>query len=167
MPPAPELAAQFARDGYYLLEQAAAAGAPPAVRDLPAMRALRLVLLQQFYREDGPDGGEGDMAGGRKHGLPPGRDTIVSPYDTDARYAEKRGNRWLGYKAHYTETVQRPGRDGPAPARPAPNLVTSTETTHAAVPDVMMTQAIHDHQEQAGLLPGEHATDSGYASADA
>lgn len=50
------LAAQFARDGYHLLEQAAGAGAPPAVRDLPAMRALRVILLQQFYREDGPDG---------------------------------------------------------------------------------------------------------------
>ena len=50
------LAAQFARDGYRLLELAGAPGAPPGARDLPAMRALRLILLQQFYRADGPDG---------------------------------------------------------------------------------------------------------------
>ena len=26
-----------------------------------------------------------------------------------------------------------------------------------------MTGTIHDHMEEAGLLPGEHALDSGYA----
>jgi transposase len=83
------LAAQFARDGYHLLEQAAGAGAPPAARDLPAMRALRLVLLQQFYRADGPDGREEvTWRDPLQHGLPPGRDKIASPSDPDARYAE-------------------------------------------------------------------------------
>lgn len=82
------LAEQFARDGYHLLEQARKAGAPPAVRDLPAMRALRQVLLQQFYRCDGPDGQmEVTWRDPRKHGFPPGRDKIISPYGTDARYA--------------------------------------------------------------------------------
>ena len=159
-----QLAAQFARDGYHLLEQAAGAGAPPAVRDLPAMRALRLVLLQQFYREDGPDGQpEVTCPDPREHGFPPGRDKIASPYDTDARFAEKRGTRWTGYKAHCTETVPDRAGDGP-PARPS--IVTCAETTRAAEPDVMMTQVIHDDLGRAGLLPGEHVTDSGYASAD-
>jgi hypothetical protein len=159
-----ELAGQFARDGCHLLEQAAAAGAPPGVRDLPAMQALRLVLLQQFYREDGPDGRpEVTWRDPRKHGFPPGRDKIASPYDTDARFAEKRGARWTGYKAHYTETVPESGSDG-APARPS--IVTCAETTSAAEPDVTMTQVVHDGLDRAGLLPGEHLTDSGYASAD-
>jgi transposase len=159
-----QLAAQFARDGYHLLEQAAGAGAPLAVRDLPAMRALRLVLLQQFYREDGPDGQpEVTWRDPREHGFPPGRDKIASPYDPDARFAEKRGTRWTGYKAHYTETVPERAGDGP-PARPS--IVTCAETTSAAEPDVMMTQVVHDDLDRAGLLPGEHVTDSGYASAD-
>jgi transposase len=158
------LAAQFARDGYRLLEQAAGAGAPPAVRDLPAMRALRLVLLQQFYREDGPDGQpEVTWRDPREHGFPPGRDKIASPYDPDARFAEKRGARWTGYKAHYTETVPERAGDGP-PA--LPSIVTCAETTSAAEPDVTMTPVIHDDLDRAGLLPGEHVADSGYASAD-
>ena len=41
----------------------------------------------------------------RKHGLPSGRDRLVSPYDLDARYPEKHGMGWLGYKGHFTETV--------------------------------------------------------------
>ena len=162
------LAAQFARDGYRLLEQAAAPGAPPAARDLPAARALRLILLQQFYREDGPDGRqEVTWREAEKHGLPPGKDRIASPYDTDARYAEKRGTAWTGYKAHYGETVSDPALDDPATGMPAhPSIVTCAETTRAAVPDATMTPVIHDRLGQAGLAPGEHAVDSGYASAD-
>lgn len=162
------LAAQFARDGYRLLEQAAAPGAPPGAGDLPAARALRLILLQQFYREDGPDGRpEVTWREAEKHGLPPGKDKIASPYDADARYSEKRGTAWTGYKAHFGETVSDPAPGGPAAGMPArPNLVTSAETTHAAVPDATMTPVIHDRLGQAGLPPGEHAVDSGYASAD-
>ena len=161
------LAAQFARDGYHLLEQAAAPGAPPGARDLPAARALRLVLLQQFYREDGPDGRQEVTWREAGHGHPPGKDKIASPYDPDARYAEKRGTSWTGYKAHYSETVSDPALDDPATGMPAhPSIVTCAETTHAAVPDVTMTAVIHDRLAQAGLTPGEHVTDSGYASAD-
>jgi transposase len=161
------LAVQYARDGYYLLEQAARAGAPAAARDLPAMRALRLVLLQQFYRQDGPDGEKVTWREDGEHGLPPGRDRIVSPRDLDARYGEKRGEGWLGYKAHYSETVSDPARDDPAAGMPEhPNLVTNTETTHASVPDAVMTRVIHGHLDQAGLPPGEHLAGSGYASAD-
>jgi transposase len=158
------LAGQFARDGYYLLERAAEAAAPPAARDLPAMRALRQVLLQQFYRRDGPDGRrEVTWRDPREHGFPPGRDKIVSPYDPDARYAEKRGTCWSGYKAHYTETIPEADGDG-MPGRPG--IVTSVQTTHAAVPDVLITEVVHEDLGQAGLAPGEHVTDSGYASAD-
>jgi transposase len=158
------LAGQFARDGYHLLEQARKAGAPPSARDLPGMRALRVILLQQFCRCDGPDGHrEVTWRDPREHGLPPGRDKIISPYDPDARYAEKRDTRWNGYKAHYTETIPDRPPGGGMPARSS--LITSTQTTHAAVPDVMLTQVIHDGLDQAGILPGEHVTDSGYASA--
>jgi transposase len=159
------LAVQYARDGYWLLERAWSPEAPPAVRDLPAVRALRLILIQQFYRETGP-GGEKVTWREDEHGLPPGRARIVSPYDRDARYGEKRGKGWLGYKAHYTEAVSDPAADDPATGRPAhPNVVTGTQTTDAAVHDVKMTGPVHDQHEQRGLAPGEHAVDSAYASA--
>jgi transposase len=163
-----ELAAQYARDGYHLLEQAYSAAAPPTARDLAAVQALRLILLQQFYRETGPEGEKVTWReDGLQLGLPPGRAKIVSPYDLDARYGEKRGKGWAGYKAHYSETVSDPAADDPATGRPAtPNLVTVTQTTHASVPDAVMTGAIHDGMDAAGVPPGEHAADSGYASAE-
>jgi hypothetical protein len=37
--------------------------------------------------------------------LPPSRDRICSPYDTDARYATKRGTGWEGYKVHLSTNV--------------------------------------------------------------
>lgn len=161
------LAAQFARDGYWLLEQAAGPGAPPAARDLPAVRALRVILLQQFYRADGPHGREVMLREEREHGLPPGRAKLLSPYDPDARWAEKKNTAWGGYKAHYSETVPDPALDDPVTGMPAhPSLITCAQTTCAAVPDVVMTSVIHQHLDQAGLAPGEHVTDSGYASAD-
>ena len=162
------LAAQFARDGCRLLEQAAAPGAPAGARELPAARALRRILLQQFYREDGPDGRqEVTWREAEKHGLPPGKDEIASPWDTDTHYAEKRGMGWTGYKDHLSETVSDPALDDPATGMPAhPSIVTSAVTTHAAVPDAAMTPVVHDSLGQAGLAPAEHVVDSGYASAD-
>jgi len=165
-----ELAVQYARDGYWLLERLQAPDAPPGARDLPAVRVLRTVLIQQFYRSDGEAGQEviwreEENNGG--YGLPPGRARIVSPYDPDARYGEKRGKGWLGYKAHYTETVSDPAGDDPATGRPVhPNIVTGAQTTAAAVHDVKMTGPVHDQHAQRGLAPGEHAADSGYASAE-
>lgn len=161
------LAGQFARDGYWLLEQAAGPGAPPGAAGLPALRALRVILVQQFYRCDGPDGREVRMREDGEHGLPPGRAKLLSPCDTDARWAEKKNTAWGGYKAHYSETVPGPALDDPVTGMPAyPSIVTCAETTCAAVPDVTMVPVIHQHLDQAGLAPGEHAADSGYASAD-
>ena len=116
-----ELAGQYARDGYYLLEQAASAAAPPGLPALPAVRAMRLILVQQFYRETGRDGEKVTWREDGKHGLPPGKARIISPYDLDARYAEKRGKGWGGYKARVAE---RPSATRPAttraPAGPTP-----------------------------------------------
>jgi transposase len=158
-----ELAVQYGRDGYWLLEQVHAPGAPGWLAGLPAVQALRRIWIQQYYR----DGEKVIRREEREHGLPPGRDRIVSPYDLDARYSEKHGMSWLGYKGHFTETVSDPAGDDPGTGRPeVPNLVTDVQTTHAAVPDVVMTAPVHDSLEASGLLPGEHAVDSGYVSAD-
>jgi transposase len=162
-----ELAVQYGRDGYYLLEQVSGPGAPAWLAELPAVQALRLIWIQQYYRDISEDGEKVIRREEREHGLPPGRDRIVSPYDLDARYSEKHGMSWLGYKGHFTETVSDPGDDDPDTGRPAvPNLITDVQTTHAAVPDVVMTGPVHDNLQASGLLPGEHAVDSGYVSAD-
>jgi hypothetical protein len=64
---------------------------------------------------------------------------------------------------HLSETCCEPGPGG---ARPGPNLITAVATTLATVPDVVMTEPVHDLLDAAGLLPAEHVVDAGYASAD-
>ena len=163
------LAVQYGRDGYHLLEAVYAPPAPEWLRELPAVQALRQVWIQQYYRVIDKHGEKVERreAGLTGHGLPPGRTAIVCPYDTDARYSEKRGTSWLGYKAHLTETVSDPAGDDPDTGRPAaPNLITNVATTHAAVADAAMTEPVHDQLAAAGLQPAEHAVDAGYTSAD-
>jgi DNA invertase Pin-like site-specific DNA recombinase len=36
---------------------------------------------------------------------PPGAQLIVSPYDVEARWSDKRSTTWIGYKVHLTETA--------------------------------------------------------------
>jgi len=70
------------RDGYHLLEQVAAPTAPPWLRELPGVDALRRVWCQQFYRSTTSGGTEvvrrreSESEGG--DGLPPGRDRLIS-----------------------------------------------------------------------------------------
>ena len=160
-----ELAVQYGRDGYYLLGQVHAPGVPGWLAGLPAVRALRLVWIQQFYREISA-GGEEEViwreAG--EHGLPPGRARIVSPYDLDARYSEKHGRGWTGYKVYLSESL---AADDPETGRPrAPQVITNVDTTRAAVADVAMTTPVHDQMQAGAVTPGEHVVDSGFMSGD-
>jgi len=161
------LAVQYGRDGYYLLEQATGASAPGWLAELPAVQVLRAIWIQQYYRDIGEGGEKVIRREQREHGLPPGRDRLLSPYDLDARYGEKHGKGWSGYKYHATETVSDPAGDDPGTGRPElPNVITDVQTTHAAVADVAMTEPVQHSLAAAGLAPGEHTVDSGYISAD-
>jgi hypothetical protein len=71
-----------------------------------------------------------------------------------------------GYKVHVSETCQRPSTDKTDGAAQRPNLITNVATTDATVPDVAMTEPIHQMLDRRGLLPGEHYLDSGYPSAE-
>jgi transposase len=162
-----ELAVRYGRDGYRLLEAARGPRAPAWLGELPAVAALRQIWVQQYYRVIDEHGEQVIWREAGDHGLPPGRTGIVSPYDLDARYSEKRGKGWRGYKVHLTETCGQRAGDDPAAGQPAvPNLITNVATTPASTADVAMTAPIHDGLEAAGLAPGEHAVDTGYTSAD-
>jgi transposase len=187
-----ELAIAYARDGYALLEAVYGSAAPGWLRELPAVGVLRRVLLQNYARAitDGKEvirRREKEPAG---DGHPPGHMRIASPYDTDARWGVKRGEFWLGYKLHVTETCDdappctcpdaggegAPAGRGRAPGRDRehgkgcahlvfPNLITSVATTSATVTDNQMTGAIDDDLARKNLPPGQHYLDSGYLSA--
>src|SRR6266700_7714443 len=162
-----QLAVQYGRDGYYLLGQVHAPGAPGWLAGLPAVRALRLIWIQQYYRDISADGEKVIRREAGEHGLPPGKDRIVSPYDTDARYSEKHGMGWIGYKVYLSESLSAPAAGYPATGRPRqPQVITSVDTTRAAVADVAMTTPVHDQMQASGVTPGEHVVDSGFMSGD-
>jgi transposase len=160
------LAVAYGKDGYRLLDAVRAPGAPAWAGELPAVSTLRLVWIQQYYRVIDEDGEKVVRREAKTHGLPPGRALIISPYDTAARYSEKRGRGWEGYKIHLTETCSPPAPGDPKRSRPViPNLITNVATTPAAEPDVTMTAPVQDMLQDAGLAPGEHLADGGYISA--
>lgn len=88
-------------------------------------------------------------------GLPPSAVTVVSPYDTTARYA-RRGHvtRWKGFVAHLTETCDPDGV----------NVITDVATTDATGYDAKALPGIHTRLKRRGLLPTEHLVDGGHTS---
>jgi transposase len=157
------LAVQIGHDGYGLLAAVYAPDAPGWLAELPAVDALRRIWVQQYYRST--DAG-GEVVARREadvHGLPPGGFLLTSPYDLHARYGVKREHGWAGYKVHITESCDggqdRAGHD-------LPNLILNVATTAATVPDVAMTEPIHQQLAGKDLLPARHLLDSGYPSAE-
>jgi transposase len=177
-----ELLLQYGRDGYYLLDQIHAPGAPGWLRELPAVEGLRRIWVQQFSRQI--DDGRQEVTRRRPapdgDGMPPVRDLLLSPYDLDARYGRKRETAWQGYKVHFTETCN-PAQSSPTtgtetapdpdpgPGRgkgrgEQPNLIINVLTTTASVTDAEMTTPIHQQLAVKDLMPAEHLLDSGYPS---
>ena len=92
--------------------------------------------------------------------LPPSRERICSPYDTDARYATKRGTGGEGYTVQVSETCDDVADTG------RPHLITAVATTDATVTDVEMLEQVHRALDRRKLLPREHVVDSGYTCAE-
>jgi transposase len=146
-----ELAAQFGADGRQLLQAIWAAGSPPWLRELGAVRILQRVWLEQFYAVpfDAP------MQWRQGVDMPPSSQRIHTPYDPEARYSAKRETTWLGYKVHLTESCD----------EDAPHLITHVLTTPATTPDFDAPQVIHPALAAKELLPAEHLLDAGYVDA--
>src|SRR3954451_17895441 len=94
-----ERARIVAQDGRALLAAAHDPAAPSWLRQVPAVEILRCVWVQQFYLS-----AEGVQWRTAEHGIPPSALFVSSPYDTDAHLGRKRTTKWVGYKAHLTET---------------------------------------------------------------
>jgi transposase len=144
------LGERIGADGHTILVAVYAPSAPAWLRELPAVQTLRRAWVHQFHLED-------DVVRWRKAAdLPPAGTRFDSPYDTDARYGNKRSTTWTGYKVHLTETSD----------ADAPHLITHVETTSAPVSDIDMTAPIHQALADKGLLPAAHLADAGYVDAD-
>jgi IS5 family transposase len=178
-----ELALAYGRDAAALLTAVYSPHAPAWLARLPAVDVLRVILIQNYTRTISGNGREViTRREADTDGLPPGRARLTSPYDTDARWSRKRDTVWNGYQTHFSETCDTgTGTDGTGtgdspdavghatcPQHPAGllNLITNVATTAAPVPDVAMTEPIHEALARRGLLPSEHYMDAGYPSAD-
>lgn len=145
------LAETIGQDGLEILVAIDADEAPPELRDLPALRVLRSVWIQNYLVVD-----TGVRWRTDKEGLPPAARFISSPYDTDAHYARKHAASWVGYKVHLTETCE----------DDTPNLITNVVTTPGPVADGAVTPDIHQDLAERDLLPGLHVVDTGYLDAE-
>ena len=136
-----------------------------------ALSSAMLALIEdhgQGFPAEGRSGSSWRLEDGGE-GLPPGRSRLTSPYDTDARWAAKGDDLfWNGYKLHISETCHTTTdtNDTNDTNIVPPNLITNVATTDGCVPDVAMTETIHQQLARRSLLPAEHYLDSGYASAD-
>ena len=146
-------AAQTGVDGLALLALAAADGAPPALRHVPALKILWQVWVQNFLIEHATEVGR--VIWRTNDQTPPSGRYIGSPYDTEARYATKAVTGWSGYKVYLTETCD----------DATPNLITNVETTTAAVSDDAVTSTVHAALDARGLLPATHIADTGFVNA--
>ena len=147
-----KLALTIGQDGFHLLTQIYAAADLPYLRDLLGVDILRQVWVQQYYVE----GEQVHWRTREKFNLPPSGKTIASPYDVEARYSNKRGTTWHGYKVHLTETCE----------PDAPHLLIHVETTPVDLSDNQALPEIHDQLAQKELLPGTHYVDAGYTDGE-
>jgi len=149
MPERDALAVQIGWDGHALLEMIFRHPSTPAgVRELPAVKILRQIWLQQYVQS------EETLRWRTREEMPPAARLIQSPFDIQAHYSTKRSRTWVGYKVHFTETCD----------DDSPHLITNVLTTNATEQDVDALTDIHQALEERDCVPAEHLVDMGYTS---
>jgi transposase len=142
-------AEEIGADGARLLDAIYAGSAPSALWGLPEVAVLRRTWVQQYVTF------EGRARLRDPKDMPPSADLIASPHEPEARFSIKRETKWVGYKAHLTETCD----------DDLPHLLTGVETTRATDPDVGQLAAIQAGLARVGLPPAKHLVDAGYVRA--
>lgn len=142
------------QDGYWLLDQLQAS-APKHVRTLAEVETLRQVLEQVFTRSEEGDGSGGNKLQLRSPKRGQGKETIVNPHDPEARWSEKRGKHWRGYKLQVTETAE--PEDGCT-------FLTDIRIVGASTHDSEVVTQIQDQLIGAGRAPETMVVDQGYVS---
>jgi len=135
-------------DGFWLLDHLDER-APQRVLDLSEVATLRQVWEQQFERQE-----DTKKVTVRQ---PPikGKDVIQSPHDPEARWAEKRGKEWVGYKLQVTETAEDDAEV---------QFITDIDVVGANEDDSEVVDDIQGRLIERDLKPDEHYVDKGYVS---
>lgn len=142
---------QIGADGLVLLKAILDAASPDWLREVPAIRTLHTVWIQNFTWRD-----EDQLRWRQKDELPPASVAINSPFDDEVRFSIKRHTSWIGYKVHLTETCD----------DQLPRIITEVKTTLAPIADGQMTTPIHEALQAKDLLPVNHLVDTGYLDAE-
>jgi transposase len=137
-------------DGGRLLAAMDTTGAPSWLRDVPALETLRRVWVQNYFWY------KSSFTWRDSDNIPSAALFISSPYDPEARYAQKRSTSWVGYKVHLTETCD----------DEMPRLITHVETMPGPSDDGAVTSRIHKALEDQELLPATHLVDTAYVDAE-
>src|ERR1017187_2476932 len=127
-----QLAAEIGADGKKLLQAIEGSDARAELIKLESVILLRRVWEEQFVEADGK------LRFREVKEMPSPATLITSPYDSEARYSTKRGQSWVGYKVHFTESCD----------DDAPRLITNIETTPATTPDDNMIEVVHPVTEE-------------------
>lgn len=117
---------------------------------VPSLEILRQTWVHQYYLEN-----DQVRLRAATNLAPPGS-RFDSPYDTDARFGNKRSVTWTGYKVHLTETCD----------ENQVHLITHAITTQAQISDVTQTASIHRALATKDLLPSQHIVDAGYVDSN-
>jgi transposase len=141
-----ELALQIGKDGRQLLEWVYESGSSREIQENGAVEILRRIWIQEYYQQ------EDEINWRDPDNTPPGEQRIHSPYDAEARYSEKRGEGWVGYKGHLTETCE----------EDTPHIIVQVETTPAPQPDFEVIPTIQQNLADKQVLPDDHLMDQGY-----
>jgi transposase len=145
-----EFAERIGADGTALLTAIFADGAPPRLRERPAVEALRRVWVQNYLQTEAGVRWRTD-----EDGLPKAAQFVSSPHDPDAHLGKKGRTCWVGYKVALTETCE----------DDAPNLITHVATTLAPTADGAVTPQVHEDLRRKDLLPAVHLVDTGFLDA--
>jgi transposase len=143
------LSETIGQDGYTLLEMIYQSTTHAWLKEVPAVETLRRVWVQQYWIDDG------QVKRRQPKNMPPVSDWIRSPYDTQARYGQKREHYWIGYKVHYSEVCD----------DDLPHVITQVETVPATQQDHHALVPIQADLAAKDLLPDQHLVDAGYMSA--
>lgn len=114
--------------------------------ELKSYEILGLVFTQNFEDKD-PDSNQSP----KLIKIATGKDHICSPHETDARYANKGGKGWIGYKSQVAETV---GEDV--------NFITHIEITDSTDHDSSAVSNFINEQEERNTIPSEVYGDTHY-----
>jgi transposase len=139
-------------DGFWLLDRLADSG-PDDAQNLSEIETLKKVWEQTFTRSKDAGADGGGKVRQEKKGR--GKNRITSPHEPEARWSEKRGKSWTGYKLQVTETVD---------TEAGCTFLTDVRVTPATTHDSEVTTEIQDQLIAQDTVPQEMVVDQGYMS---